>query len=322
MPPETTNTTPSNSQQSNGVATGPTLNQPPAPAPTTLAPENGRPLTPHEKADLAVDPAAKTPPTGEAPVTSALEKANAAIQKAKEGARKFAEQKAARERAEKVAEAERQRAYMASQQAQKLLEERQRQEREHMLRSQRAQSEKALQDSPLEWLKAQSEELFNEKQRVNEVFHEVKTLKEQLAKEQRTAAQRAAKEEFVKQSSDKELYPNLQKLPSSFILAMGIQLAQAEAQKGNKLSNDEILQQLEEEYAGHQQASSAPVKAPEKKKSAETNQAAATPKKADTPRTISSEMGRSYALPADFDRMSDIQQKKELGKMLAALSKK
>jgi hypothetical protein len=250
--------------------------------------------------------------------------ADAAIAKAKEGSRKHREQREARERAERIAVQERQRAIAAQQEVQKLTGEKSRQEREANLRQQREKADQEIAENPYEWLKKQADELLGVKELLAEERNARVQLETQLKQERYVVAERKAKEQFVSAAKDKTAYPNLSKMPPAIILAAGIQIVSSEGAKGNKLRDEEILQMLEDTLAGHQaddEPATASKKIPEKK-TAETNQVAATPKRADAPRTITSDMGKGYQLPTNFDDLPDRAQKKELGKMLAAISKK
>lgn len=287
---------------------GPAINSPPAAAPAAPAASPKPAAKPAAPAQEAAEP---TPAE-----QRASEKAAAALKKAQEGAKRWEEQKAARERAERIAAQERERATQASKRAEEL----ERKERQAAQQAQRAKHEEELGKNPADWLKKQAEELLELKEKFREESERREKLEAQIRAEKRAKDQAEAKENFIKASKNAKSYPNLSKLPDALVLAAGIQIAISEGQKGNRLEDDEVLSILEEALA-EQQDSTAP-KTPAKK-SSETNQAAASQNKpADTPRTITSEMSKAYKVPEDFDKLDDRQQRKVLAKMLKDTSKK
>lgn len=278
------------------------MNQPPAPpAPAAKNPPPANAAPP--AAEAPKPPAEEKPPAPTGP--SKLERAQQAIAKAEESAKRFREEQSRRQNAERLANQERQRAAELQQRE----ATRQREAEQQAARAKRMQADEQLAKDPEGYLKAYSEKLLNLEEMVAREKARNDALERHLAQQAQSARIEAANREFVKAASDEKKYPNLATVSEAVILPAAHQLA-----KAHGWGDDEILEYLENQLAGHPKKAS---KTPEKKP-AENHQAAAAPTQADTPRAISSSMSKGFTMPDNFDKLPDREKKKILAQKYKA----
>lgn len=277
------------------------MNQPPAPP--APAAKNPPPANAAPPAEAPKPSAEEKPPAPAGP--SKLERAQQAIAKAEESAKRFREEQSRRQNAERLANQERQRAAELQQRE----AARQKEAAEQEARAKRLAADEQLAKDPEGYLKSHTERLLNLEDALAREKARNDALERHLAQQAQSARIEAANREFVKAASDEKKYPNLATVSEAVILPAAHQLA-----KAHGWGDDEILEYLENQLAGHPKKAS---KTPEKKP-AENHQAAAAPKQADTPRAISSSMSKGFTMPDNFDKLPDREKKKILAQKYKA----
>ena len=275
----------------------PSMNQPPPPPAAKPAAE----AKPAATAPAAAPPAAE-PAAAEKAAASKLQRANDAIAKAEESAKRFRENEQRRTQAERTAAQERQRANeLAARETTRQREDAQRVAREN---ARKANDERASL-KPDELLRRQADDLLNLQEMVQTERARREALEQHIYSEAKARKIEAANKHFLEAASNAKNYPSLAEMHPDVILAAAHQLATS---KG--WGDDEILDYLEQRQLARQPNGAS--KTPEKKKTAEVHQAATAPKQVDTPRAISSSMSKGFTMPDNYDKLPDRERRKLL----------
>ena len=149
-----------------------------------------------------------------------------------------------------------------------------------------------------------------------------KAQQERQQRELHDAGMKSAQDKFVKRAANAERYPNLQGMPSEFLLALGLDVAQKararylrETGTVPEISDRKILTYLDQKYAKAKAPSTAAPKAAQATPKAAKQTGTGSPKPV-SPRTVTSSQttGASWSRPANFKSLPQAERMKILKK--------